>query len=115
MVYLRDGGRYPLRTGVNALGRAGENDLILPKHSISRRHCVVLVHATGGCEVYDTASRNGTFLNGRRVGRTEFVPGDVLALCDLRFALVWVGPGGDVVPAAEAPETSLSGQMSPTG
>ena len=38
----------------------------------------VLVHATGGCEVYDTASVNGTWVNRRRVDRAELFPGDLL-------------------------------------
>src|SRR5262245_3730685 len=63
LVSLADGGRVPLRTGINAIGRLSANDLVLRPLHISRRHCVVVVHATGGCELYDTASRNGTRVN----------------------------------------------------
>jgi hypothetical protein len=28
---------------------------------------VILVHATSGCELHDTASTNGTFVNGHRI------------------------------------------------
>lgn len=55
----------------------------------------------------DTASRNGTFVNGRRVSRADLHPGDVLALTDQRFAVEWAGPDGRVLPAADAAETSL--------
>jgi pSer/pThr/pTyr-binding forkhead associated (FHA) protein len=68
--------------GINTIGRFPENDVVLTAHIVSRRHCIVVVHATGGCEVYDTASRNGTWVNRRRVGRVDLLPGDVLIVCD---------------------------------
>src|SRR5262249_48969624 len=68
-----------------------------------------------GCEVYDTASRNGTRVNRRRVGRADLLPGDVLALCDHRFLVTWVSPGGESLPAAGASETSAGSGLSPAG
>lgn len=88
----RTGARHPLRLGINALGRYPDNDLVLEPSTVSRRHCVVLVHAGGWCEVYDTASRNGTYVNGHRVGRADLLPGDRLALCQETFAVTWEGP-----------------------
>jgi pSer/pThr/pTyr-binding forkhead associated (FHA) protein len=76
--------------------------VLAPIH-VSRRHCVVLVHASGGCEVYDTASRNDTRVNGRRVSRADLLPGDVLALCDQKFLVAWAGPDGEVLPPAGWP------------
>lgn len=68
---------YPLRPGLNTIGRLPDNDIVLEEISISRRHCVLLVHAWGGCDLYDTASRNGTFVNGRRMdGPIRLHPGD---------------------------------------
>jgi hypothetical protein len=90
-----DGRRYPLRVGINAVGRSRENDLRLNTDYVSRRHCVILVHATGGCEVYDTASLNGTRVNGKQVTRSALLPGDLLDLCKQKLLMDWVGPGGD--------------------
>jgi hypothetical protein len=104
LVSLARGHRHRLKVGVNAVGRFAENDLVLDLHYISRRHCLVLVHATGGCEVSDTASRNGTWVNRRRVGRADLFPGDRLDVCDQSFVLTWFGPDGQVLPAGEAPE-----------
>jgi len=61
---------YPLKVGVNTLGRATENDVVVEDAFISRRHCAILVHLNQTCEVYDTASKNGTFLNGTRLAST---------------------------------------------
>jgi pSer/pThr/pTyr-binding forkhead associated (FHA) protein len=114
LVSLADGTRHRLRVGVNALGRFRENDLVFIPIHVSRRHCLVVVHATGGCEVSDTASRNGTFVNRRRVERAELFPGDILAVCDQRFLVVWIGPDGQVLPASDPPDTWLLGGLSPT-
>jgi hypothetical protein len=115
LIGLADGRRHVLRVGVNALGRYPENDLVLYPNHVSRRHCLVLVHATGGCEVADTASRNGTFVNGRRVSRADLHPGDVLALTDQRFLVEWAGPDGRTLPEEEAGETEVLGRPDQTG
>jgi hypothetical protein len=74
---------HHLETGLNTLGRFTDNDIVVNERYISRRHCVILVHSTGNCEVHDTASMNGTFVNGARVVRPVKVnSGDALQLCD---------------------------------
>jgi hypothetical protein len=115
LVSVADGRRHRLRVGVNALGRSADNDLVLDPNHVSRRHCLVLVHATGGCEVSDTASRNGTTVNGRRVGRADLAPGDVLSLSDQRLLVEWVGPDGRSLPEAEAADTSVLADQGQTG
>jgi hypothetical protein len=115
LLSLTDGRRHSLRVGLNALGRFASNDLVLQPNYVSRRHCVVTVHATGGCEVHDTASRNGTWVNGRRVAQADLLPGDELSLAGCRFLVAWVGPDGELLPAAEAPETMVGGLSSARG
>ncbi len=90
-----DGRRYELRTGINSLGRFPNNDIIVKLADVSRRHCVIVVHATGGCEVHDTASWNGVWLNDRRVGVAHFLPGDVMRVATELYELDWVGPAGE--------------------
>src|SRR5688500_13844236 len=63
---LNSGRRHVLKTGLNTLGRSSSNAVVISGGDVSRHHCAVLVHAHGGCEVQDTASRNGTRVNGRR-------------------------------------------------
>jgi pSer/pThr/pTyr-binding forkhead associated (FHA) protein len=67
LVEQRTGRVYPLRVGLNRLGRHPDNDIVFEEMDVSRRHCVILVHARGGCELRDTDSLNGTFLNGQQV------------------------------------------------
>jgi hypothetical protein len=105
LVSLADGRRHSLRVGINTVGRCPENDLVLAPLSVSRRHCVVLVHATGGCAVYDTASRQGIWVNQSRTTRADLLPGDVLRAADQEFLLGWVGPDGGVFHAAQGAKT----------
>jgi hypothetical protein len=68
---------YSLKTGVNTVGRLPNNDVVLAGPGVSRRHCVLLVHARGGCMLHDTASLNGTSVNGQRVRKaTRLASGD---------------------------------------
>jgi hypothetical protein len=64
LIDYQTGSSHPLKIGLNTIGRLQNNDIVLTGHLISRRHCVLLMHAGGSCELHDTASRNGTFVNG---------------------------------------------------
>jgi hypothetical protein len=80
---------YPLKTGLNTVGRLPSNDVVLEEQTISRRHCVLLVHAWGGSELHDTASRNGTFVNGQRLcGSSPLASGDEIRVCQRRLLFV---------------------------
>jgi FHA domain len=80
---------YPLRVGVNTIGRLADNDVIIPGPYVSRRHCAILVHAGDGCELYDIASKNGTYVNGARLsGPTLLHVGDEIRMCDRRFVFM---------------------------
>ena len=80
---------YPLRPGMNTIGRFPDNDIVLDEFCISRRHCVLLVHAGGQCELHDTASRNGTFVNGQPIDKpTRLHRGDRIMVC--RHLLIFI-------------------------
>ena len=50
--------------------KAGHNALVLDHISISREHCVIF-QEKDGFAVVDSESRNGTYLNGRRLAGRE--------------------------------------------
>lgn len=97
---LRHGRLYLLRVGLNTIGRHPNNDIVLNDNPVSRRHCVIIVHATGGCEVHDTASRNKTRVGDQIVEQATLTPGDVLRICDHQLMLV--AENRDEAPASEA-------------
>src|SRR5262249_11475353 len=80
---------YPLRIRANTIGRLPDNDVVVEAPDVSRRHCAILIHASQRCELHDIASKNGTFLNGRRINTpTDLRPGDEIQMCNRRLVLV---------------------------
>lgn len=88
--WLKDGEQlHPLALGVNSVGRLPDNTVVIPSEHISRRHCAIVIHRNGNCEIHDIASKNGTILNGVVVaGPTPIKSGDVLNLSNRRIVLV---------------------------
>ncbi|MDJ0507838.1 MAG: adenylate/guanylate cyclase domain-containing protein [Crocosphaera sp.] len=64
------GKRYFPLVGRNywTIGRGRENDFAIGDHCISRNHAILQSTETGGFLLIDLGSRNGSFVNGRRVG-----------------------------------------------
>ena len=77
---------YPLKIGLNTMGRSADNDVIVEDLYVSRRHCAVLVHHDNSCVLQDTASKNGTYVNGAKIGGpTTLVPGDKIRICNREY------------------------------
>ena len=98
--WLQDGDHlHGLAVGVNSVGRLPDNTVVLKDEHVSRRHCAIVIHRDGRCELHDIASKNGTFINGKKLeGPTRLNSGDEIRMCDLR--LVFVTKDGD---AGEGP------------
>lgn len=90
---------HHLRLGCNTVGRSRDNDIVLTDEElvVSRRHCSIVIHASGQAELFDFASLNGTYLNGRRIReRAMLRSGDVLRIGrDLSFNIVLYNPLGN--------------------
>jgi hypothetical protein len=99
--FLKDGNDvFPLRMGLNSVGRLPDNDVVIRDECVSRRHCAVLVHTDMRCELHDVASKNGTLLNGKKIGGpTRLQSGDQILLCNRRLTF----------HVAEAPEAAVAG------
>jgi hypothetical protein len=69
--------RIKVRPGTIRLGRALDNDIVLPDDKVSRHHGQIGMRL--GMLVYtDLGSTNGSFLNGAAVTEIALGPGDVL-------------------------------------
>jgi hypothetical protein len=101
---------YPLKVGLNTIGRSPDNDVVLQDGFVSRRHCAILVHSQNGCEVHDTASKNGTFVNGYKIaGAMRLRSGDEIRMCDKQLVFL---SKDEPNPAQRDPSTLLH-QASP--
>ena len=61
------------------IGRATDNDIVIPDVLASRHHAT-LVPSAGGTEIVDNRSINGTFVNGQRVESAKLHDGDVVTI-----------------------------------
>lgn len=73
-----------------AVGRHRESEIYLPFAVISRRHAV-FVYENGELYLMDAASKNGTYLNGRKISayvKTRCKENDVITFADISYRLV---------------------------
>lgn len=52
---------------------------------VSREHCVVEPLGDGSVRVRDLSSKNGTYVNGRRIDDVAVLPGEEIAVGTFRF------------------------------
>jgi phosphoserine phosphatase RsbU/P len=68
-----------------SIGRSDDNDIALPDPFSSGHHAVIFP-TDGGYSVRDNGSKNGTFLNGKKVpGEAELKKGDEILVGSTRF------------------------------
>ena len=77
---------FPLRQGSTLIGRHPSCHVCIPANGLSRRHCQCFIDGNRAI-VRDLGSSNGTFVNSRRIDRTELQDGDLITLggFQLRF------------------------------
>lgn len=92
-----------------AVGRAREAFIPLEDEKASRTHCALRFAEDGGLFLQDLGSRNGTFLNGRKLApraETRLAVGSVFAAGRTQFALLRAPEGFQLKasPLAAQPE-----------
>lgn len=83
------------------IGRSAESDLILNTNDVSRFHAVVSPEE-GRIVVEDLGSKNGTFVNGRKVSRAVLAEGDRIKLGDFEIVLAAAPPPAPAVAMVSA-------------
>ncbi|MEN3338962.1 MAG: hypothetical protein V7647_2638 [Acidobacteriota bacterium] len=74
-----------LLPGENVLGREGDGIILMKSSTVSRRHARIVIDANGAV-IEDLKSKNGTFVNDRRVsGPTPVGEGDHVRIGSLLF------------------------------
>jgi DNA-binding winged helix-turn-helix (wHTH) protein len=96
----------PLAGGENVLGRAQDGSCRVDSPTVSRRHARIVL-AGGSAMIEDLGSKNGTYLNDRRLsGPTALADGDVIRLGSLEAVFRVVSPAISTLavarPAADA-------------
>ena len=75
-------------------GRASDNDVVIRDPTVSSHHAELRGDPLHGVEIVDLDSRNGTFVNGKRVERAPLRDSDRIGLGYHEFRLVRGGPAG---------------------
>jgi serine phosphatase RsbU (regulator of sigma subunit) len=79
------GRRFELEADRAVIGRHPECEIVLDVAAVSRQHAVLSRHE-GRFFVEDLGSRNGTYVNGRRLSElTPLATGDRIVICDVTF------------------------------
>lgn len=107
---LRPGSSPPAPSGSLSIGRATENDIVIPDVLASRHHAY-LIPTSGGTQIRDNRSINGTFVNGTRIEAALLAEGDVVTIgnVDLVFA------GGSLVRRTETAAATSAGGLDVRG
>ena len=99
VLFKKDGTQklFPLSSNITVIGRRHDCDLRVPLTLVSRRHCK-LSKNNQIINIRDLDSRNGTFLNGKRVKEASINAGDYIAIGSLTFMLQVNGKPENIVP-----------------
>ena len=98
LVLLKNDGShkfFSLPSSVTVIGRRHSCDLCIPLMSVSKRHCQ-LNFDEGVLRIRDLGSRNGTYLNGKRIDEAVVQAGDSIKIGPLTFVLQIDGQPKDI-------------------
>jgi hypothetical protein len=97
---------------VITIGRNPANNVVIDDPRVSRHHLQIIQDDYGNFSVADFGSRNGTFVNGKRVtGEVRLSPGDIILIGNTTLPWNSYFPV-NVPPPVPAPESN--GESSPT-
>lgn len=96
----------PLPAHSIRIGRAPDNDVVVPDLVVSRRHAELRAHPDGTYWIHDLGSHNGTYLNGAPVVDARVTPDDIVGVGHCAFCLI----GGQLVEFTDTGEVSLDVQ-----
>ncbi|MFZ2148573.1 MAG: FHA domain-containing protein [Sedimentisphaerales bacterium] len=103
VLFKKDGSQkaFSLPSDTTIIGRRHDCDLCIPLTVVSKRHCQ-LNQNNEAVKIRDLDSRNGTFLNGKRINETTVQAGDYIRIGPLTFLLQVDGKPEKIVPPKQA-------------
>ena len=103
ILFKKDGSQkaFSLPSDTTIIGRRHDCDLCIPLLPVSRRHCQ-LSQNKEALKIRDLDSRNGTFLNGKRIDEEALKAGDYIKIGPLTFLLQIDGKPEEIVPPQQA-------------
>ncbi len=96
---------FSLPSSATVIGRRQDCDLCIPLMSVSRKHCQLNFNSDA-LKIRDLSSRNGTYLNGKRIDNATAKAGDYLKIGPLTFLLQINGQPEEIVPPQQPTQKS---------
>jgi DNA-binding winged helix-turn-helix (wHTH) protein len=98
--------QFVLENGENLLGRDPEARVYVDHPSVSRRHARISIDSTSAA-LEDLKSRNGTFLDGRRIdASTAIHHGAIIGLGPITLTVVVLPAGASTLPMVDSSSPS---------
>jgi len=99
ILFKKDGSQkaFSVASDTTIIGRRHDCDLCIPLMVVSKRHCQLNLNKEA-VKIRDLDSRNGTFLNGKRIDETTVQAGDYIRIGPLTFLLQIDGEPEQIVP-----------------
>ncbi|MET8650917.1 FHA domain-containing protein [Nocardia aurea] len=88
------------------IGRATDNDIVVPDLMVSRHHAELRVVGEGRYRVVDLDSHNGTYVNGHRVDAADLTESDLIGMGHATYRLV----GNELRESVDTGDISVSVQ-----
>jgi ABC-type multidrug transport system ATPase subunit/pSer/pThr/pTyr-binding forkhead associated (FHA) protein len=89
------------------IGRDPESDWFIDDLNVSRTHAEIAQNSSGGYEIVDLKSTNGTFLNGNKIKRDLLKTGDVISVGG--FARRFTNDGLQILEGIDGTSVSARG------
>jgi len=103
VLFKKDGSQkaFSLPSDSTIIGRRHDCDLCIPLMVVSKRHCELNLN-NEAVKIRDLDSRNGTFLNDKRIKETMVKAGDYIRIGPLTFLLQIDGNPEKIMPPKQA-------------
>jgi len=73
---MPDGNHYKLNKGISEIGRKMDNDFVFDNAFVGNRHAKIVQEKANLFRLHDLGSRNGTWLNGRKMEKSVLLETD---------------------------------------
>jgi pSer/pThr/pTyr-binding forkhead associated (FHA) protein len=104
---------FPLPSDITVIGRRQDCDLCVPLNSVSKRHCQLNSNTTI-LKIRDLNSRNGTYLNNKRISEAVAKAGDYIKIGPLTFLIQIDGQPKKIVPPPQPAQKPAGGEQDRT-
>lgn len=84
---LSDDSKLPITHWENVIGRSKRSDVVIDFPTVSRSHGVLTRYDDGSWTIADADSKDGVFVNGKRIGIRALQPDDVISIGGVEMTL----------------------------